>query len=119
MTMNNRKSMYYAMTGDPFDGKTAEEIGLVTFSVPGDKLREATIKLAENLMKKAPAVLQMTKETIRNCRDMSIEESYEYIMAKQEQLRWRDTENTRHRGMQDFLDDKKYRPGLTAVGRAE
>ena len=58
-------------------------------------------------------------ETIRNCRDMSIEESYEYIMAKQEQLRFRDTENTRHRGMQDFLDDKKYRPGLTAVGRAE
>ena len=34
-------------------------------------------------------------------------------------LRWRDTENTRERGMQDFLDDKKYRPGLTAVERAK
>ena len=119
MTMNYRKSMYYAMTGDPFDGRMAEEMGLVTYAVPGDKLREETVKLAENLMKKAPAVLQATKETIRNCRDMSIEESYEYIMAKQEQLRWRDTENTRHRGMQDFLDDKKYRPGFKAVDRAE
>ncbi len=119
MTMNYRKSMYYAMTGRPFDGKTAAEIGLVTYSVPGERLRQEVIELARDLMKKNPEVLRATKETIKTVRMMSIEESYEFIQAKSEQLRFRDRENTRTRGMGEFLDEKSYRPGFEAVRRGE
>ena len=119
MTMNYRKSMYYAMTGRPFDGKTAAEIGLVTYSVPGDRLRAEVIELAQDLMKKNAEVLRSTKETIKTVRMMSIEESYEFIQAKTEQLRFRDLENTRGRGMGEFLDEKSYRPGFEAVHRED
>ena len=119
MTMNYRKSMYYAMTGRPFDGKTAAEIGLVTYSVPGKRLRDEVVDLAADLMKKSPEVLRATKETIRTVRMMSIEESYEFIQAKSEQLRFRDLENTRQRGMGEFLDEKSYRPGFEAVRRGD
>ena len=119
MTMNLRKSMYYAMTGRPFDGKTAAEIGLVTYSVPGERLRAEVIELARDLMRKSPEVLRSTKETIRTVGMMSIEESYEFIQAKSEQLRFRDLENTRGRGMGEFLDEKSYRPGFEAVRRED
>ena len=33
-TMNYRDALYYAMTGDTFDGKKAKEIGFVNFSYP-------------------------------------------------------------------------------------
>lgn len=115
MTMNYRKSLYYAMTGYSFDGKTAEEIGLVTFSVPRDQLRDEVIKLAKDLMKISPEVVRGTKETIRTVRDMGIDQAYEYIQGKSEQLRFRDQENTRARGMMEFLDKKSYRPGHEAV----
>ena len=62
------------------------------------------IELAQDLMKKSPEVLRSTKETIKTVRMMSIEESYEFIQAKSEQLRFRDLENTRSRGMGEFLD---------------
>lgn len=119
MTMNYRKSMYYAATGRPFDGMTAEEIGLITYAVPAARLRAEVIELARDLMKKNPDVLRLTKETIKSVRMMSIEESYDYIQAKTEQLRYRDAQNTRARGIAEFLDEKSYRPGHEAVKRPD
>jgi trans-feruloyl-CoA hydratase/vanillin synthase len=115
MTMNYRQSMYYAMTGRPFDGKTAAEIGLVTLAVPRERLRNEVLALAADLLTKSPEVLRSTKETIKRVRMMSIEEAYDYIGAKGEQLRFRDPENTRARGLKGFLDDKSYKPGFEAV----
>jgi len=117
MTMNYRKSMYYAMTGRPFDGKTAADIGLVTYAVPRERLRDEVLELAADLMNKSPAVLQGTKETLKHVALLSPDEAYEYIQAKSEQLRFRDAENTRAQGMKGFLDDKTYKPGFTPVKR--
>lgn len=117
MTMNYRKSLYYAMTGRPFDGKTAADIGLVTYAVPRARLRDEVLELAADLKSKSPAVLQATKETIRHVPMLSPDEAYEYIQAKSEQLRFRDAEKTRARGLKGFLDDKSYRPGFAPVKR--
>ncbi|MFQ5804360.1 MAG: p-hydroxycinnamoyl CoA hydratase/lyase [Candidatus Methylomirabilales bacterium] len=116
-TMNYRKALYYACTGRTFDGKEAEAIGLVTYAVPLAELRNEVIGLAGELLEKSPAVLRATKEVIKGVRDMSVEQAYDYIAAKQEQARFRDAEKTRARGMSEFLDSKSYRPGLGPVKR--
>src|SRR6266851_1897390 len=97
-TLNFRDGMYYALTGDTFDGKKAKEIGFVNFSYPKEKLKEETIKLAKKLMEKSPAVLRYTKEAVRA-------------------VRFVDKEDSRNQGMKQFLDDKTYRPGLGAFKR--
>ena len=115
--MSYRKALYYACTGRTFDGPTAEAIGLVTLSVPGARLREEVVALARELLAKSPEVLRSTKETIRAVRDMSVDQAYEYIEAKSEQLRFRDVAQTRARGIKEFIDEKSYRPGFEPVKR--
>jgi len=116
-TLNFRDGMYYALTGDTFDGKKAKEIGFVNFSFPKAKLKEQTIKLADKLMEKSPALLRFTKEAIRNVRFMNEPQASDYLNAKSDALRFNDKENSRTLGMKQFLDDKSYRPGFGAFKR--
>ncbi|HEY4263970.1 MAG TPA: p-hydroxycinnamoyl CoA hydratase/lyase, partial [Micropepsaceae bacterium] len=44
--MSYRDAMYYACTGETFDGKQAAAMKLVNFSVPRSELRAATLKFA-------------------------------------------------------------------------
>ena len=116
-TLNFRDGMYYALTGDTFDGKKAAEIGFVNFSFPKSKLKGETVKLANKLMEKSPAVLRYTKEAIRHVRFMNEPQASDYLNAKSDALRFNDKENSRTQGMKQFLDDKSYRPGFGAFKR--
>jgi feruloyl-CoA hydratase/lyase len=115
--LNFRDGLYYAMTGDTFDGKTAKEIGFVNFSVPKAELRSATIALAKKLMQKSPAAMRYTKEAIRAVRFMSEPQAADYLAAKSDALRFNDKEQGREQGMRQFLDEKRYRPGLSEFER--
>lgn len=110
-TLNYRDALYYAMTGDSFDGKQAKQMGFVNFSYPKEKLRDETIKLAKKLMEKSPAAMRYTKEAIRAVRFMNEPQAQDYLNAKSDALRFADKENSREEGMKQFLDDKSYRPG--------
>jgi trans-feruloyl-CoA hydratase/vanillin synthase len=110
--MNFRDAMYYAMTGDIFDGKKAKEIGFVNFHFPRAKLKEETIKFAKRLMDKSPAALRYTKEAIRAVRFMNEPQASDYLNAKSDALKLNDKENGRQEGMRQFLDEKSYRPGF-------
>lgn len=107
-----RHAMYYAVTGEPFDGKRAVELGLVNFAVPAAKLREETITFAQRMMKLNPGVVRATKEAIRSVRHMSAEQARDYLRCKQDQLARADKEIGEQVGMKKFLDEKTYRPGL-------
>src|SRR5215467_13746821 len=109
--MNFRDAMYYAMTGDLFDGKKAKEIGFVNMHFPRAQLREETIKFARKLMEKSPAALRYTKEAIRAVRFMNEPQAQDYLNAKSDALRFNDKEQSREEGMKQFLDEKSYRPG--------
>ena len=89
-TMNYRDALYYAMTGDSFDGRQAKQMGFVNFSYPKEKLREETIKLAKKLMEKSPATLRYTKEAIRAVRFMNEPQAQDYLSAKRDALRYND-----------------------------
>ena len=107
-----RHAVYYAATGETFDGKRAVELGLANFAVPAAKLREETMKLADKLAKLNPNVLRYTKEGVRTVRHMSVEQARDYLASKQDSLMKNDKEIGDRVGMTEFLDKKSYRPGL-------
>ena len=115
--MSYRDAIYYAVTGDIFDGKRAEEIRFVNYAVPKEKLREETIKLARKLMEKNPVAVRFTKEAIRAARHMSLDQAADYLRAKSDALKAADKEGGREEGMKQFLDDKSYRPGFEPYKR--
>ncbi|MCZ6700462.1 MAG: p-hydroxycinnamoyl CoA hydratase/lyase, partial [bacterium] len=57
-TLCYRDALWYACTGEPFDGKAAAEMKLINKAVPKAKLREETEKLARHLMTLNPAALR-------------------------------------------------------------
>jgi trans-feruloyl-CoA hydratase/vanillin synthase len=115
--MNYRNAIYYAVTGDPFNGKRAADIGYVNYSVPKSKLRAETIKLAKKLMSKSPMAMKYTKECVRAVRFMNEPEAADYLNAKSDALKYMDKEKGREHGMKQFLDDNTFRPGLGQYDR--
>jgi feruloyl-CoA hydratase/lyase len=117
--MNYRNAIYYAVTGEPFNGKRAVEIGFVNKSVPKAKLKAEVVKLAQLLMKKSPAAMRYTKECVRAVRFMNEPEAADYLNAKSDALKYNDKEKGREHGMKQFLDEKTYRPGLGQYDRKQ
>ena len=107
-----RDALYYAVTGDPFDGRTAEKIRLVNYSVPASRLKAETVKLAKKLMAKSPNAVRYTKEAIRAVRRMNEGEAQDYLAVKGIACKATDRIPGREEGMRQFLDEKTYRPGL-------
>src|SRR5262249_38945857 len=107
-----RHAMYYAATGESFNGKRAVELGLVNFAYPKEQLREETVKLANKLLKLNPSVLRFTNEAVRGVRGMAAEQARDYLGPKQDPRHRHDKEIADKVGMKQFLDDKSYRPGL-------
>ena len=114
-----RDAMYYIMTGDPFDGKKAAEMRLVTYAVPRDQLRAETVKLAEELLDKNPAALRAAKEVYKSVRTMDYWQAEDYLAAKSVALRSTDPSGGRDKGISQFVDEKRYRPGLGAYRQDE
>jgi trans-feruloyl-CoA hydratase/vanillin synthase len=115
--LNTRDAMFYAITGDTFDGKQAAKMGLVNYSVPKDQLREETLTLARRLAKKNPATLRYTKDGIRAVRGMTEAQAQDYLAAKSDALRFADAEGGREESLKQFLDEKVFRPGLENYDR--
>lgn len=116
--MNYRDSMYYALTGHAFDAKAAVEMGLVTKVVPIGALHEETLRLAEHLCKLNPETLRATKQAVKAVREMTMDQAHEYLMVKGDQLALRDREGGYAKGIQQFIDNKTYRPGLGPYARS-
>jgi trans-feruloyl-CoA hydratase/vanillin synthase len=114
-----RQALFYAMTGRPFDGRKAAEIGLVTASVPREELRETVLSLARELAGKSPAALVATKQAYKLCKTMDFMQAADYLDAKLTAMRANDPEQGFDKGINQFLDDKSYRPGLGAFSRQD
>lgn len=66
-----RRAMELVMTGEPVDGATAAEMGLVTRSVPADEVEEEIESLCGSLTAKSPRVLAKLKRGMYESMDMS------------------------------------------------
>jgi feruloyl-CoA hydratase/lyase len=115
--INRRNLLYYTMTGEPFNGTKAAEMGLVNEAVPLAQLKERVTTLANILLKKNPAALRACKQACKRVGDLSLDDAEDYLFAKLDQMRFLDPENGREKGLSQFLDEKSYRPGLAPFRR--
>jgi len=116
-TVGHRRALEYIMTGDTFTGAQAAEFGLVNRAVPLERLREETKALALKLAGKNPVVLRAAKHGFKRCRELTWEQSEDYLYAKLDQSQLRDPEHGREQGMKQFLDEKSIKPGLQSYKR--
>ncbi|MGB8095680.1 MAG: p-hydroxycinnamoyl CoA hydratase/lyase [Terracidiphilus sp.] len=116
-TIGQRKALEYIMTGETFTGRQAAEMGLVNRAVPLENLRDETIALARKLAAKNPVVLRAAKHGFKRCRELTWEQSEDYLYAKFDQSQLRDPEHDREKGLKQFLDDKSIKPGLESYRR--
>lgn len=108
-----RNAMYHAMMGENIDGKKASEWGLVNEAVPADQLKARVTRIAEVLKGKNPTALRATKWAIRRVREMTYDNSMDYLIRTQEAANSFDSEG-RKEATRQFIDEKSFKPGLGA-----
>ncbi|KQY73851.1 p-hydroxycinnamoyl CoA hydratase/lyase [Ensifer sp. Root142] len=108
-----RKAMYHSMTGEPIDGKTAADWGLVNESLPLKELKARVTEVARVLREKNPVALKATKDAVRRVGPMSYDDAEDYLVRAQEAANSYDAEG-RKEGIRQFIDEKSYKPGLGA-----
>ena len=118
-TVGIRDALLYVMTGRTFDGRKAEEMRLVNWSVPRERLRAEVEALARELLAKNPVVLRAAKLGFKHAQTMSWDTAEDYLYAKLEQSQFLDEERGREQGLAQFLDEKSIRPGLQAYRREQ
>ena len=111
-TLCYRDALWYACTGEPFDGKQAADMKLINKAVPKESLRDETIALAQRLMKINPETLRATKQAIKQVKNMDYFQALDYLAAKGAEISLRDKTGGRAQGISQFIDDKTYRPGF-------
>lgn len=111
MLLSQRDALYLIMTGKPFNGKQAAEMRLVNSAVPRERLKEATLELADELKAKNPVVLAFAKQVFHMDRNLTLEEALAWETAKFNEL---DSvaRKTWKKGVEQFKQEKTYRPGL-------
>jgi trans-feruloyl-CoA hydratase/vanillin synthase len=110
-----RDALWYGMTGRPFDGRTAERIGLVNLAVPKEQLRAETMQVAKELAAKDPHAMAATKQAYHVSLDMSWDAAMAYAFAKEQELVVRQGDAWKTEGIGDFLKGK-FKPGLESHG---
>ncbi len=106
-----RDALFYAMTGRPFKGDRAKEIGFINEAYPLADLKREVMELASEIATKDPDALAACKDGYKFSLEMSSEAAMNYSAAKSDQLTLRQKGSWRSEGIGDFLQGK-YRPGL-------
>ncbi len=117
--MPYRKAMYHAMMGENLNGKQAAEQGLVTESVPADKLRARVQEVADVLKKKDTQALRATKWAVRRVMEMTYDNAEDYLIRAQEALNDFGGWEMRKEATKQFLDEKTFKPGLGAFDKTK
>ena len=109
-----RRAMYHSLMGENIDGKTAAEWGLVNEALsPLEQLKARVESVAQVLLKKNPVALKATKDAIRRVGEMTYDNAEDFLVRAQEAANYFDNEG-RKEGIKQFIDDKSFKPGLSA-----
>ena len=110
--MPMRTAMYHALLGETMDGPTAARVGLVNESLPLAALESRVIEVAQKLLAKNWVTLKAAKDAVQRVMDMSYDSAEDYLIRAQEAANFQDKTEGRKEGIRQFIDDKRYKPGL-------
>lgn len=113
-----RNAMYHAMMGENIDGRKAAEWGLVNEALPLAELKKRVTEVACVLMEKNPIALKATKDAVRRVREMTFDNAEDYLVRAQEAANSFDNDG-RKEGIRQFIDEKRYKPGLGAYDKSK
>ncbi|ASU77498.1 p-hydroxycinnamoyl CoA hydratase/lyase [Actinopolyspora erythraea] len=113
-TVPSRDALWFIMTGETFDGRRAERMRLVNEAVPAERLRERTEEVATKLAGMNTHVLRAAKVGFKKARQLSWDQAEDYLYAKLDAATGHDPERGKQQGLEQFLDEKTYRPGMGA-----
>jgi len=105
-----RDALFYGLTGRPFDGKRAAEMGFVNYSVPLARLEDETMALAREIATKDAFALRVTKDAYKFSLEMPWEAAINYSSAKQSELTLLQKGAWIDQGIGDFMKGM-YKPG--------
>jgi feruloyl-CoA hydratase/lyase len=108
-----RRAMYHALMGENIDGRTAAEWGLVNEALPSASLRARVESVARTLLQKNPVALKAAKDAIRRVGEMTYDNAEDFLVRAQEAANFFDNAG-RKEGIKQFIDEKSYKPGLSA-----
>lgn len=74
--VGRKRTMQMLLTGDPIDAQTAAEWGLVNFTVAGSELREATLTLAQKIIRAGASTLRTGKHAFYAQIDLDQQRAY-------------------------------------------
>ena len=111
--LNRKHALYYALTGETFDGHRAAEMGLVNHAVPRSELETETDRVVGMIVDKNLKTLKATKEVYERTLSMDFRQSIEWEMAKLLELSYFSKDAWIEQALKQFKD-RKYRPGLEA-----
>jgi trans-feruloyl-CoA hydratase/vanillin synthase len=114
-----RDAMYHAMMGENLTGKEAAEKGMVNESLPADKLKDRVQEVADVLKKKDSHALRATKWAVRRVREMTYDNSEDYLIRAQEALHSFGGVEARKEATKQFLDEKSFKPGLGTFDKSK
>ena len=113
-----RRAMYHALTGEPIDGRTAAEWGLVNEAVPLANLQARVEQICRILLQKNPAALKATKDAVRRVGEMTYDNAEDYLVRAQEAANFFDSAGHKE-ALKQFLDDRSFKPGLRSYDRSK
>jgi feruloyl-CoA hydratase/lyase len=106
-----RNAMYHAMMGENLTGIQAAQQGLVNEAVPAARLKLRVTEVANVLLAKNATALRGTKWAVRRVREMTFDNSMDYLVRTQEAANSFDSEG-RKEATRQFIDQKSFKPGL-------
>lgn len=116
--LSMRQAMYHAIMGENINGKTAAEWGLVNEAIPLESLQDRVTEVAQILLEKNPVALKATKDAVKRVMEMTYDNAEDYLIRAQEAANFFDNQG-RKEGIKQFIDDKAYKPGLSAYDKSK
>ncbi|MEA1960804.1 MAG: enoyl-CoA hydratase-related protein [Bacillota bacterium] len=97
------KAKEFIFTGDFFDGKTAERVGIANVAVPTEEVMATAKKYAKKISKKSPLALREAKQAVNNSMNTDIKTG-----CRSEQIAWSMlfSGEDQKEGMKAFLENR-------------
>ena len=92
---------------------------MVNESLPADKLKDRVQQVVDVLKKKDSHALRATKWAVRRVREMTYDNSEDYLIRAQEALHSFGGVEARKEATKQFLDEKTFKPGLETFDKSK